>query len=185
MNADLKKLFDQDRADHAKPRIAGNREYDELRRRDALRREQVRSILSDEITLDCIDLYHAAWILNHGGDVADAELAHRLAEQSFNAGYEPAKWLYAAAFDRACMYRGECQRFGTQIVPDGNRYRLWDVDSATTDDQRKQYNVPPLAEMKLRASEESRTMAQPPMEFAPEWLKEAIDRWNQELDSGR
>lgn len=179
MNITLKRLYDLDRDDHAAPRIAGTQEYDAMRSRDAGRRQKVRILLENGSVSDPVDLYHAAWILNHGDEVVDAELAWQLAQRSLYAGYEPAKWLYAAAFDRAQMYRGLAQKFGTQIVPDGRRYRLWDTDPATSDDERASYNVPPLAEMRQRADKDSSTLDQPPMEHAPAWLLRKVSHWQQ------
>jgi glycine oxidase len=34
------------------------------------------------------------------------------------------------------MYQGKPQKYGTQFVPDGKRWRLWDVDPTTTDAER-------------------------------------------------
>lgn len=180
MNKVLKSLFELDQQDHSIVRTAGTSEYNEMRIRDANRREQVRTILKDENIDDPIDLYHAAWIFNHGDQPADAEQAYCLAERSLHAGYEDAKWLFAAAFDRWCMYRGQPQKFGTQMVPDGKRYRIWDTDPKTTDEERKQYNVPPFRELLKRAEKCSIELAQPPMDLAPPWLIAAMARWTQD-----
>lgn len=177
MNEKLKTLFDLDQADHGKSHEFGSAEYIAMRQRDFSRREQVRLIVRSGELLDPMDAYHAAWIMNHGDEVADAEMAYRLAERSLIAGYEPAKWLFAASFDRFCMYSGHPQRFGTQIVPDGERYRLWDVDPKTTDQEREEYNVPPIVEMRNRALDDTDRLKQPPIESAPNWLVEAIARW--------
>lgn len=179
MHQKLSRIFSLDRDDHSVPQVSGTPEYDELRARDSSRRDQVRAILRAENVSDYIDLYHAAWVMNHGDQVEDAELACRLAAESLQAGYEPAKWLYAAAFDRSRMYRGQPQKFGTQIVPDGERYRLWDTEPETTDDERAKFNVRSLVEMQQRAAEESKTLSQPPMGDAPGWLVDAIGRWRQ------
>jgi hypothetical protein len=32
------------------------------------------------------------------------------------------------------MYSGKPQKYGTNSVPDGKRFRVWDVDPATTDE---------------------------------------------------
>lgn len=178
MNQQLKDLYESDREDHAVQRIVGDTGYAEMRSRDSERREKVRAILDSDEPNDPIDLYHAAWVLNHGDQIADAELAYHLAERSYTSGYDLARWLYAAAFDRWCMYSGLPQKFGTQIVPDGVCYRVWDTNPVTTDGERKQFNVPSIETMRERAREESRTMAQPPMEHAPDWLVDAIKRWN-------
>ena len=182
MDPELKLLFDSDRADHATPRIAGSPEYADLRKRDLQRREKVRRILRDDVNLDARDLYHAAWILNHGDQPEEAELAYRLARQSHELGNADGKWLSAAALDRWLMYSGLPQKFGTQIVPDGQRYRLWDYDTNTTDEERARYNVLPLAQLEQRAARDSGEMPQPPLNDAPAWLRQAVERWrSQEL----
>lgn len=96
------------------------------------------------------------------------------------AGHPHARWLAAAAFDRWCMYEGRQQKYGTQFVPDGERYRLWDVDPSTTDEDRVTWDVPSLAVQRNRAEEMTRSEPQPPMTQAPNWLKEAVRRWQSE-----
>jgi hypothetical protein len=75
------------------------------------------------------------------------------------------------------MYEGRAQRWGTQIVPDGVRHRVWDVDPTTTDAERAEWDVPPLAEQERRAVELTRTEPQPPLALAPAWLRAALARW--------
>jgi SAM-dependent methyltransferase len=76
------------------------------------------------------------------------------------------------------MYEGRPQRYGTEIVPDDVRHRLWDVKPATTDDERAAWDVPPLAEQLRRADELTLHEPQPPMDEAPPWLRTAIERWS-------
>jgi hypothetical protein len=82
------------------------------------------------------------------------------------------------------MYQGKSQKYGTQYVSDGKRQRLWDVEPATTDADRAEWDVPPLAEQ-LRKAEEA-TRLQPPLPIvwddAPPWLKDAIKRWERESE---
>ena len=82
------------------------------------------------------------------------------------------------------MYRGLPQKYGTQIVPDGERYRLWDLDGETTDAERAQWDVPPLSAQRARAEEMTRSEPQPPMDKAPEWLQMALRRWTIEAKWG-
>ncbi|OZI05869.1 hypothetical protein BWI93_23540 [Siphonobacter sp. BAB-5385] len=72
---------------------------------------------------------------------------------SVELGNPAGKWLAAAALDRWHMYQGQPQKYGTQLVPDEGRYRLWDIDPDTTDEEQAQWNVPALAEMERRASQ--------------------------------
>ena len=70
---------------------------------------------------------------------------------------------------------------------DGKKDRLWDVDPKTTDEERAEWDVPPLEEQLRKAKEANRCKT--PMsdhelkEFeanAPEWLKQALKRWRAE-----
>ncbi|MBL8892803.1 MAG: hypothetical protein JNL67_22695 [Planctomycetaceae bacterium] len=173
-------LFESDRADHAIPKVAGSPMYREMRNRDIQRRREVRSILCNENDLEATDYYYAAWILNHGDTIDEAELAFCLAKKSFELGCLHGRWLYAAAFDRWLMYSGLPQKFGTQIVPDGQRYRLWDYDLNTTDEARAEFDVPPISELLQRAERDSREMAQPPIGEVPQWLRHAMKRWERQ-----
>jgi hypothetical protein len=79
------------------------------------------------------------------------------------------------------MYQGLPQKYGTNYVSDGRRQRLWDVDPATTDDERALWDVPPLAEQLRKAEEATRRQPQPPVgDDAPWWLKQALERWRTE-----
>jgi hypothetical protein len=170
MNAELASLYAADREDHAIPRMAGTADYTALRNRDANRRSRAHAILAGDAASDPLDWYHAAWLFNHGDTPEEAEAAHRWAARAAEAGCRPARWLAAAALDRWHMYRGLAQRFGTQIVPDGVGYRVWDTEPGVTDDERACHDVPPLAEQLARAAEDSRSLPQPPMDLAPTWL---------------
>jgi hypothetical protein len=51
------------------------------------------------------------------------------------------------------MRRGEPQRFGTQRLQMGDEPEaLWPVESATTDDDRRAWDVPSLAELLARVN---------------------------------
>jgi TPR repeat protein len=178
INPELAALYAADGDDHTAGHKVGTSEYDAMRSRDAARRERVRTILAQTNTNHPHDLYHAAWILNHGDTPDDAEAATRLAERAASAGHHPALWLSAAAYDRWQMYCGLPQRFGTQSVPDGTRYRLWPLDGSATDADRAAHDVPTLRELERRAEEASKTLPQPPIDQAPTWLKDAIARWS-------
>lgn len=133
------------------------------------------------------DYYEAAHIMNHGDTIDDARTAHELALRSSEMGYRPARWLAAASYDRWQMYQGKPQKYGTNYVYDGQKDRLWDIDPQTTDEERAQWDVPPLAEQLRKAQEANRRKS--PMsekeqrEFehkAPEWLKQALKRWQEQ-----
>ena len=177
----ISELFEADQRDHSNVPSVGTPEYAALRARDRERRRQAEEALAelhtnaDELPVDA--LYQVAWLLNHGDLPAEARRAHDLARAAAARGHVEARWLAAATYDRWCMYEGRPQKYGTQFVPDGVRYRLWDLDPATTDADRAEWDVPPLAEQLQRAEDLTSTAAQPPMDDAPAWLVRALVRW--------
>lgn len=176
----LAELYAADLREHAAVPAVGTPEYAALRERDRDRRNRALAALAElrrEGILSSDDLYHAAWLYNHGETPEDARLAHELASVASRRGHPKARWLAAAAYDRWCMYEGRPQKFGTQFVPDGERYRLWDVEPTTTDAERAEWDVPNLSAQLARADEMTRTESQPPMDDAPEWLRGALERW--------
>lgn len=184
MSRELQDLFSADQDERINHPQYGTPDYWLLRQRDGERRKRVEAIIASGGLKEPEDYYHAAWILNHGEAIEEIWRAHTLAKAASELGLESARWLAAAAYDRWLMYQGRPQKYGTQIVPDGKRQRVWDVEPTTTDAERAQWGVPSLAEMERRAEEVTRSEAMPPMETAPEWLKTAILRWRAE-DEGR
>lgn len=180
MNLELERLYREDLAEHEHVPAVGTQDYADLRQRDRNRRERARQILSEIADPESSDFYHAAWLFNHGDEPDEARLAYELASESAASGHADAKWLAAAAFDRWCMYRGSRQKYGTQIVPDGIGYRLWDVEPETTDDERARFGVPSIEAMKRRAEKLSSEWPQPDLGLAPRWLLDAIERWKNE-----
>jgi hypothetical protein len=178
--AELAALFAADRTEHGAVPPVGTPEYAALRARDRERRTRALVVL-DRLRASGAPapeaLYYAAWLLNHGDESGEARLAHDLAREAAERGYAPARWLAAAAYDRWRKYEGRPQKYGTQFVPDGVRYRLWDVEPATTDADRAAWDVPSLAQQLQRAEVMTRTLPQPPLDGAPAWLTDAIARW--------
>ena len=173
-SAALVRLLEQDQAED-RAVLAGEPAYVSLRARDRARRVAVMELLADGWPEAGDDLYAAAWILNHGDLTEEVALGSGLAARSAELGRPGARWLAAAALDRSLMYAERPQKYGTNIVPDGVGYRLWDVDPATTDAERLANDVPPLAEMQARAA--AIADPQPDMAGAPDWIRRAMRRW--------
>lgn len=184
MNEELKQLYEADRQEHANVPPNNTPEYKALRERDRRRRQRAAELIVAAQLRTAEDHYHAARLFQHGDTPEDAWNAHTLALKSAELGYRPARWLTAAAYDRWLMYQGKSQKYGTQYVSDGKRHRLWDVEPATTDADRAEWDVPPVAEQ-LRKAEEA-TRHHPPLPIvwddAPQWLKDAIKRWERESE---
>ena len=179
MNAELHALFQADRQERIDQPRLGTPEYTAMRARDHQHRLRASTIIAEGGATTADDYYHAALLFQHGDTPDDAWQAHTLALEAMTLGHPKARWLAAAAYDRWCMYQGKSQKYGTNYVTDGVRHRLWDVDPATTDTERAEWDVPPLAEQ-LRKAEEA-TRIDPPgrvnLKDAPWWLKEALVRW--------
>ena len=180
MSQELRDLFRADQQERTNHPDYGTPEYWSLRERDAERRKRLAGIIEAGGLKEPEDYYHAAWILNHGESLEEIWQAHVLAMRSLALGFGRARWLAAAAYDRWLMYQGKPQKYGTQIVPDGKRQRVWDVEPSTSDAERAQWDVPSLAEMNRCAEELTRSEPMPPMDAAPQWLKDALPRWHAE-----
>jgi len=154
MNQKLLALFEQDQAD----RDGGLRP--DARARDDRRRHQVEALIAAGGLRDPEDYYHAAMVFQHGTKPAHYLRAHELASRGAELGVREARWLAAAAYDRWLMMNGRPQKYGTQYRADGGRWMLWEVDPATTDAERAEWDVPTLAEAHARAEEMTR--ADPP-----------------------
>ena len=182
MNDALRTLFEADQNERMPHPQVGTPAYETLRKRDQERRNQVQSLIDEGQVTTAQDYYHAALIFQHGDSLDEIGAAHQLALKSVELGNPAGKWLAAAALDRWHMYQGQPQKYGTQLVPDGMRYRLWDIDPSTTDDERARWDVPSLAEMEQRAIQltlENKDKM-PALDQAPEWLREAVKRWKKE-----
>jgi len=173
-SAALVRLLAEDQAED-RAVLAGEPAYAALRARDRARREAVTALLADGWPEDADALHAAAWILNHGDLSEEAALGSRLAARAAAIGHAGARWLAAAALDRSLMYVERPQKFGTNTVPDGVGWRLWDVDPETTDAERLANDVPPLVELQARAA--AITTPQPDMAGAPDSLRRAMRRW--------
>jgi len=139
MNAELRAIFEADQAD----RRSGI--GPEMADRDRERRRRVAELLAAGEVVDGPDHYHAAMVFQHGGSQASYRRARELALRAVELGHSPGRWLAAAALDRMLVRRGQRQKYGTQYRMWGDRMMLVEVDPATTDEERAEWNVPPLA----------------------------------------
>ncbi len=90
----------------------------------------------------------AALVLVSSTSPRDLDLAASLAQEAAKEGLDRAHWAFTQAFDRALVARGLPQSFGTQFgAVDGDaRACMYPVDPSFTDEERKAWSVPPLAE---------------------------------------
>src|SRR6266699_5113646 len=185
-NQELHALFVADQAERNDHPAYDTPEYWQLRERDAGRRQRVNELLTQGLLTAPDDYFHAALIFQHGETLEEIWQAHELAQRAAEMGATKAmgskdsRWLAAAALDRWLMYQGKPQTYGANFVPDGKRWRLWDVDPTTTDAERAANHVPSLQEQLQQAERYTQELGQPSRDTAPEWMKEALERWERE-----
>jgi hypothetical protein len=145
VHSELFLLYEQDQAE----RQGTPDDLVALFQRDRTRRQRVREILRTESLGTADDHYHAAVILQHGGEPEDYRAAERLAETAItlDPGLSKARWLAAAARDRYLWSVGRPQIYGTQFRQEGGRWILRPFDrEGISDDERRARGVPPAAE---------------------------------------
>lgn len=179
MHKKLQQLFEEDQLECLNQPPDGTPEYLALKKKCKDRIGMVTDILKSETILSGVDYFNACIIFMHGDCPDDFWQAYKAALESIDQNHNGAKKFAAAAYDRWLMYQGRPQKFGLQYVPDGIGLRLWDVDPETTDDERAEWEVPPLTELYQIAANASKNydLSSINMETKPQWLKDAIKRW--------
>jgi hypothetical protein len=151
-NPELQRLHEEDQADRRSGPSGIN--WAEVTPRDEARRKRVRALLSEGGAKVSADYYHAAMVFQHGSAVDDFRASHDLAKQA--AALDPrnrqAKWLAAASKDRELMALGRPQLYGTQFRKVEGRWELYQVDPSISDEERRRWNVPPIAQAKRRVA---------------------------------
>lgn len=93
-----------------------------------------------------LNAYHAAWVLQRGNDPVLRLHAHEYAKQAMEAHIQNGAWLTAVTYDLLQLAYGRPQRFGSQMFTEAGRMCLFPVDASATDEERKQYQIRPIAE---------------------------------------
>lgn len=157
-NADLKALAQEDQA---------FRRGAKIERSDEDRIDLVLHLLAKGADQTAEDKFNAALVLQHtpldfcekrlvSKSADNYLLAHYLAEQSFAAGYQPARILVAQTIDRYLSFTVGRQKYGTNRVinQETGKEELVPIDRSTTDAERAKYGVPSLKELLKRYPEQ-------------------------------
>lgn len=128
------------------------------------RRKEVWGLVEQGRVRQADDAFHAAAILVRSDQLVEVVRAAELARQALtlNPDLLPAKPLVAQAIDRGLMFAGKPQLYGTQLIEDRGRWKVYDVDPAVSDAERAAWGLPPLAEAQARAAELNRTAPEKP-----------------------
>jgi hypothetical protein len=151
MSEELRQVYEADQADRR-----GGHLSPDVFERDRTRRRRVAELLDAGAAESGEDFFHAAMVFQHGDSPDDYQRAHELALRAAELGHRPGRWLAAAALDRWLMHQGRPQKYGTQYRLSGDGYELYEVDPATTDEERAEWDVPPLTEARRRAEDVAR-----------------------------
>jgi hypothetical protein len=153
-NAELAAMFEQDQADRMTEEI----DWDWVHARDEARQSRVRQFMQSDSLVTTDDYYHAAMIMQHGGDSTAFRSAYDLAAKAvaIDSTHEIASWLYAAAWDRYLLSTGQPQWYGTQYVTLNDTTWLFPIDTTkVTDAERKRRGVRTLDEIRMKLAEEN------------------------------
>ena len=153
-NAELARMYSEDQSDRRDAEKIG---WEKISQRDEERKARVTELYRSDSLKTGADYYHAAMILQHGGQPEDYLLAHELCVVAIGKGEERGRWLAAAAEDRFLMSIQRPQRFGTQYAPDppgtNSPIKLYKVDDGVTDGLRREFKTPTLAEARAREAQ--------------------------------
>jgi len=154
LDAALRTLFEADQADRSGP--VESLDLTALNQRDSARRDSLRALVAAGALGSSKSYYHAAMIMQHGGDSLAYRQAHEWARESeaLDSTRVDVRWLVAASWDRYQMSRGEPQWYGTQsdrLEYGQGALVLYDIDvNKVTDRERKYRGVGTLTELCAR-----------------------------------
>lgn len=118
---------------------------------DARRIEEVRNLLREHGIATAEDYWHAAFIMQHGENEGDIQLAHSFSiiATELSPGEKKYRWLTAASWDRILTRRKQPQWYGTQFQAEkssGKQVLAPVASGVITDEERKALGVPTLQE---------------------------------------
>jgi hypothetical protein len=172
-NAEMTRIFEADQADRA-PGGPGI-DWSAVGPRDEARRARTLALVAAGALASGDDYWHAAFILQHGGETDDFLLAHTFALIAASRGRADATWIAAATLDRYLQKSGRPQIYGTQFVtPNETRITTQDPYNRllVSDALRQALGVPPQADQErsraeIEASFGARPAAPPPAPSPP------------------
>lgn len=131
----------------------------------AVRRRQLAGRLCEALDGSGVDATtsHAAAPVLMGvqtGGTAFVERAQQLARLSWEAGNREGGALYARATDLLCNLNGNPQKYGTLVHVRHGEKVPQPVDDATTDDERAELGVQPLASLRQAIARDNRRAAE-------------------------
>ena len=158
-NATLRELAKEDQ---------DSRTGKKVNRTDEERRLLVLALIAQGAVVAPEDKFDAALVLQHtelkfcGKDLVSTSpenylLAHYFFESAYESGYKDARYLVAASLDRYLSFTKGYQKYGTNRVfnHETGKEEWVPIDRKTTDSERAEYGVPPLAVLLKQFPEQS------------------------------
>jgi len=151
INPELADIYAADQADRAGPHESID--WTVVSPRDLARRRRVDELIASGGAKVSDDYLHAAMVYQHGETLDDIQRANALARKAveLDPRNDTARWLVAASDDRALVRQHALQKWGTQYTKRDGTWVLEPYDRTTTDAERAEAGVPPLAEALARA----------------------------------
>lgn len=146
-NAELKRMYDEDQ----NSRRVSNIDWTKLTKEDNQRKIRLYELIKQGAILTGQDYYHSAMIFQHGRDSVAYGMAVKHMRKAIELDSTINKWLLAAAIDRELTSRNKPQIYGTQYVKRSleGKWESYEMDTTqVTDQERRYYQVPTLAEQK-------------------------------------
>lgn len=159
-NPELVTIYQADQAARSDP---AKIDWERLVPEDRKRRERVLDILRAGSVKTAADYHHAAMVFQHGESLADIRLAHALSTISMSLAPDEKqyRWLTAASWDRIMTTQLQPQWYGTQFQSDEKGMFLYPLEEgAVDDDERRDMQVPTLAEARAQLQEMGRMHGQ-------------------------
>jgi hypothetical protein len=145
--------------EHEQMRASGKFTAELIHEADIRHRQTVYQLTAQALIVEPVDLFKAAMLLQGQDSTVCAEismLAYYLAVESTRRGNDEARRLAAESLDKYLLNSGLPQKYGTQFGRDlFGQGRLYNYDSATTDQERAEWNVPSLDSLKSLAAKHS------------------------------
>ena len=107
------------------------------------------------------DKLNAAFLIQWSMDSKTLEMGHNLAKEAMMAHVHTAPWLTALTYDRWQVSRGLEQRYASQMVANKKGVCLYPVKTDSTDEERKAYDMPPIADAYRRVLDANGLTAEP------------------------
>jgi len=142
IHIDLEDLYYEDKKEREDSSI--ETETVELHTQERLKK--LKKLLPNIDQSEIWNCHYVAYLLQHGNSEYEYKLAHDYAQKAIAMGSSVTKWLYAATLDRWLISQGKKQKYGTQFKFENGNWELLSTDESVTDEERKEYGVPPLSQ---------------------------------------